>query len=334
MARARNIKPGFFKNENLCEAAPMDRLLFAGLWCLADREGRLENRPKKIKMELFPCDDYDVAAGLASLESLGFIKSYQVEHFNVIQVVNFLVHQVPHGTEKDSELPDFNGVLTVNKRKVNGYITGQTAKLTVRQLLDNGVLTVKELFINALNPESLFLNPESLNPESLLPPNKTQTKPNGEPKQNPNETPSPSHISNTTPDAGESDEVVRLHDLERHLHAAAGVLHIAKGAGDPCFPISKSWKPSEHFDAMAIMAGIRMDDETRKQRIAEFVSYWAPRGETKTQADWDHGLLKSCIHWKNQNPLVVVHSKGKAATALHNFENVDYSYGVKPDGSF
>ena len=54
MARARNIKPGFFKNELLAEMPPETRLLFMGLWCLADREGRFEDRPKKIKMELFP----------------------------------------------------------------------------------------------------------------------------------------------------------------------------------------------------------------------------------------------------------------------------------------
>lgn len=172
MARARNIKPGFFKNENLCELTPMDRLLFAGLWCLADREGRLENRPKKIKMELFPCDDYDVSKGLSSLESGGFVKVYQVAHFSVIQVLNFLIHQVPHGTEKDSELPDVNGVLTVNQRKENGYITGNTAKITVQHLLDNGVLTVKELFLNALNPESLFS--DSLNPKNKKPPKAKQ----------------------------------------------------------------------------------------------------------------------------------------------------------------
>jgi hypothetical protein len=160
MARARNIKPGFFKNELLCELAPMDRLLFAGLWCLADREGRLENRPKKIKMELFPCDDYDVAKGLSNLESGGFIKTYHVEHFNVIQVLSFLFHQVPHGTEKDSELPDYNGVLTVNQRKDNGYVTGNHWRVTVDQLLSNGVLTVKQLSINTLNPESLILNPD------------------------------------------------------------------------------------------------------------------------------------------------------------------------------
>ena len=45
MARARNIKPGFFKNEILGVADPLYSLLFEGLWVLADRAGRLEDRP-------------------------------------------------------------------------------------------------------------------------------------------------------------------------------------------------------------------------------------------------------------------------------------------------
>ena len=35
MARARNIKPGFFDNEILGELPALTRLLFIGLWCLA-----------------------------------------------------------------------------------------------------------------------------------------------------------------------------------------------------------------------------------------------------------------------------------------------------------
>ena len=52
--RARNIKPGSFKNEDLCEIEPLGRLVLIGLWCVADREGKLEDRPKRIKAELFP----------------------------------------------------------------------------------------------------------------------------------------------------------------------------------------------------------------------------------------------------------------------------------------
>jgi len=50
MARTRSIKPSFFKNEFLAECEPMARLLFVGLWTLADRDGRLELRPRRIEL--------------------------------------------------------------------------------------------------------------------------------------------------------------------------------------------------------------------------------------------------------------------------------------------
>lgn len=111
---------------------------------------------------------------------------------------------------------------------------------------------------------------------------------------------------------------------------------VNRGAGEPKILITAAWKPSEHFDAMATMAGIRMDDDTRRQRVAEFVSYWLPRSEIKTKSDWDHGLLQACIRWKNTNPPTPVPTKTRpqAKSALHTFDDVDYSYGVNPDGSF
>lgn len=39
MARARNIKPGFFTNDELVELPFEVRSLFIGLWAIADREG-------------------------------------------------------------------------------------------------------------------------------------------------------------------------------------------------------------------------------------------------------------------------------------------------------
>lgn len=60
MARTRSIKPSFFSNDILAECEPMARLLFAGLWTLADRDGRLEYRPRRIKGALFPYDNCDI----------------------------------------------------------------------------------------------------------------------------------------------------------------------------------------------------------------------------------------------------------------------------------
>lgn len=106
MARARNIKPGLFKNEVLGVADPLYTLLFEGLWLLADREGRLEDRPIRIKGELFPYrDGLDMNAMLSWLGREGFIHRYHANGLAVIQIVAFAKHQNPHKNEAPSELP-------------------------------------------------------------------------------------------------------------------------------------------------------------------------------------------------------------------------------------
>lgn len=105
MSRSRNLKPAFFKNEDLAEVKFQYRLLFQGLWCLADREGRLENRPKRIKAELFPYDNVDIEIGLSELEKHGFVTLYDVGGSKYIEVNNFRKHQNPHCKESASTIP-------------------------------------------------------------------------------------------------------------------------------------------------------------------------------------------------------------------------------------
>jgi len=105
MARSRNIKPGFFKNDMLAEIEPLGRLLFAGLWTIADREGRLEYRPRRIKVEVLPYDDCDVEKLLKDLDDKGFIQIYEVAENQYIQITNFLKHQNPHKNEAPSGMP-------------------------------------------------------------------------------------------------------------------------------------------------------------------------------------------------------------------------------------
>lgn len=102
MARARTIKPGFFSNEELAEVPPLGRLLFAGLWTIADRAGRLEDRPKKIKAALLPYDDCDGEALIADLAARGFLRRYVAGDGRYIQIVTFARHQNPHKNEAES----------------------------------------------------------------------------------------------------------------------------------------------------------------------------------------------------------------------------------------
>lgn len=126
--RARNIKPGFWKNEDLVELPFEHRLLFVGLWMLADREGRLEDRPKRIKMELFPCDNVNVDAGLEDLTSMGLLERYDYQGVKVILITKFAEHQSPHHSEKRSELPGKTGYDPVTQPKKAKQDSGKGKK--------------------------------------------------------------------------------------------------------------------------------------------------------------------------------------------------------------
>lgn len=169
MARARNIKPSIMDNEELAELDPITRLLFIYLWMLADREGRLEDRPKRIAAQALAYDrTVDVDAMLESLQRSGFITRYIAAGVACIQITNFIKHQAPHGTEKDGSLPDKNGMVTKHKRGKNGYASGEVE-------LVNCALTVKPQSDNALIPDSGFLITDSLIPDSSSQPVLTET---------------------------------------------------------------------------------------------------------------------------------------------------------------
>jgi hypothetical protein len=104
--RARNIKPSLFKNEILGTADPLLTILFEGLWCEADRDGRLEDRPLRLKAEIFPYrNDADIDVMLNWLSLNGFISRYEAQNTKVIQVLKFSDHQRPHNNEVASVLP-------------------------------------------------------------------------------------------------------------------------------------------------------------------------------------------------------------------------------------
>lgn len=106
MARSRNIKPSIMDNEDLAALEPLTRLLFVYLWMLADREGRLEDRPGRIAHQALGYDrTADVGAMLDDLQRAGFIVRYVAEGKACIQILQFSKHQAPHVREAASELP-------------------------------------------------------------------------------------------------------------------------------------------------------------------------------------------------------------------------------------
>lgn len=129
MARARNIKPGFFTNERLATLPFEARLLFEGLWLLADHEGRLEDRPGRIKGEIFPHDNLDVDALLNMLHITAdegdghtFIIRYKVDGKRFIWIPKFSEHQHPHKKERDipSRIPPYGQVRSNTDPEIPG----------------------------------------------------------------------------------------------------------------------------------------------------------------------------------------------------------------------
>ena len=123
--RARNIKPGFFQNEELSEVSPEVRLLFIGLWMFADREGKFEWRPKKIKASIFPYDNYNIDDLLNSLINQRLIIKYSVGNCEYGYILNFKKHQNPHPHEAESIIPD---PVEINFNNSN-FITSRENKL-------------------------------------------------------------------------------------------------------------------------------------------------------------------------------------------------------------
>ena len=110
MARARNIKPSFFTNDELGDVNPLARLLFIGMWTIADFKGCFEYKPKRLKVQLLPYDDCDIEELVTDLEKSEFISKYTVQGRQYIKALNFTKHQNPHKNERDSgsEIPDID----------------------------------------------------------------------------------------------------------------------------------------------------------------------------------------------------------------------------------
>jgi len=150
VARSRNIKPGFFLNDLLAEIEPLGRLLFAGLWTIADKAGRLEYRVKKIKASVLPYDDCDIEKFINELEKRNFITIYIVKNEKYLQINNWSKHQKPHKNENESELPS-----APIQGKSNKKLPIKSERVPIKSELE------------PINSEAIGLIPDSLNIDSL-----------------------------------------------------------------------------------------------------------------------------------------------------------------------
>ncbi len=105
MARVRFVKPELFNDEELAALSLAARYAFIGLWCHADREGRLECRPLRLKLLVMPYDAVDMAAIINELVAARFLLRYEVAGKAYLQIRSWDKHQRPHMREGASALP-------------------------------------------------------------------------------------------------------------------------------------------------------------------------------------------------------------------------------------
>lgn len=152
MARARNIKPSFFQNEDLAELTPITRLAFIGMWTIADFKGCIEFRPKRLKVQLMPYDDCDFEVIANDLDKSGLIAIYSVSGQRYIKITSFEKHQNPHKNERESgsDIPDYAPEASI-------HAGSQTIQINPDK---DGIAPA----------DSLLLNPYSLIPVSPITP--------------------------------------------------------------------------------------------------------------------------------------------------------------------
>jgi hypothetical protein len=94
MARIRTIKPEFWQDEKLAQLDPLTRLVFIGLFSIADDAGRLVDNLKHIDGFLFPETEDSARDSLVILASLSRILRYtSASGQRLVQVVNWSRHQ-------------------------------------------------------------------------------------------------------------------------------------------------------------------------------------------------------------------------------------------------
>jgi hypothetical protein len=79
--RIRTIKPEFFQSRTVAGLSIEARLLFVGLWLIADDAGRGERDPRSLRAELFRFDDFvsddDVDRWFKELVGAGVVEAYE-----------------------------------------------------------------------------------------------------------------------------------------------------------------------------------------------------------------------------------------------------------------
>lgn len=343
--RARNIKPGFWKNEDLAELAFEHRLLFVGLWMLADREGRLEDRPKRIKMELFPCDNVNIEAGLEELTSMGLLERYEYQGVKVVLIAKFSEHQSPHHSEKRSELPGKHGYDPVSQPKKareaqvkgkssTGELTAATTDTSGDNQSDNvvGALSSGESQVD--NGEPTVDSPETYREPTVDPRNHNgRSRPDSLNSDSPNPESGEKTIGSSASDAPpadddtDSEKAGKGHEYPPDFEMAWSRYPKRLGS-NPKLKAYQAWNAriAEDYDSANMLGGVI--------RYAEFCKRLKKTG-TELVMQGSRFFGKSCEFLEEWEAPDEDPPAGAAPrTQEQDWKQVDYRRGVSADGRF
>lgn len=114
MARIRMIQPSFWTSDDIARLSLQARLLYVGLWSLADDDGRFRDSLPLIRSAVFPLDEnlekHEVAAWYEELITAGLVVRYTVDGRGYCHIPTFRRHQKPkYATQSKLPAPPDSG---------------------------------------------------------------------------------------------------------------------------------------------------------------------------------------------------------------------------------
>ena len=105
--RKRELSPSFWKDERVWKLSHEAKLFYVGLMQVADRDGRMVDKPFEIGVEAWPWAPGDAPKLLDEIVSVGLIGRYQVQDQRLLAfpLKAWRAHQRPHPKERASLLP-------------------------------------------------------------------------------------------------------------------------------------------------------------------------------------------------------------------------------------
>ena len=133
MLRSRLIHPGVAYNEALAELDYGLQLLYERLWMMADRNGRFEYRPEKIRSIAFPTFRGNITEAIEVLCATGLIRRYEVDGKAYGDIPDFSSTKTPIRARRGLDLPPYQRSTPASPRRTK--VNPRRAKVYPRRTL-------------------------------------------------------------------------------------------------------------------------------------------------------------------------------------------------------